>query len=191
MWDLAFSETFGAPYDPHSFANNFRTWGGYAAGVSGVSGDRVTEGFVLKEPATNETLFQMISDVLVSTDEALRQQQWTDILTVLHEQVVFVPISFLVNVAVVSDRYENFGFGAQQWELPVHTMVDRELLAQQQKPGLSAGAIAAIVVCSVLCVLMLAALALLVWRERRGRPVFMPLLDEAGLPNKDMEMVGP
>ncbi len=38
---------------------------------------------------------------------------WQRILTVIHEQVIMAPLSYLVNVAVLRDRFENFEFGHQ------------------------------------------------------------------------------
>eukprot|EP00877_Chromochloris_zofingiensis_P012495 jgi/Chrzof1/749/Cz01g27080.t1 len=187
-WDLAFTKTSGTPYDPHSYAVEFKTWGAHVKGLSGLSGARLTEGFQLAVPATNDSLSERISAVLLTTNEADRSEQWADILTILHEQAVFMPLSYMVNVAIVNKRYENFQFGAQQWDLPLHKLVDSQLLRQgAPKPAIGAGAIAAIVICGTLALLAVAGVVFLVVRERRGRPVFQPLIDTTNYTGKDLE----
>ena len=108
-------------------------------------------------------------------------------------QAVMAPLSYLVNIAVVRDRFENFRFGSQQFDMPVHNIVDRTMLQQQPADTsnagrtssgggkqISGGAIAAIVVCSVVALVGIMVVAFLVHREKRGRPVFSPLLDAGG-----------
>jgi hypothetical protein len=144
----------------------------------------------------------MVSDVLLTTDETSRKKHWADILTVLHEQAVFLPISYLVNVAIYDEiRYKNFAFGAQQYDVPVYRMIDSEKLELESAAlasagganaaaksghgggvggsGLSAGAVAGIVVSlAVVAAVAVAAVVVLVAREKKGNPIFTPLLSD-------------
>ena len=150
----------------------------------------------IQVPANNATLYKMVSSVLLTTDEPSRKRQWADILTVLHEQAVFLPISYLVNVAIFDERYKNFAFGAQQYDLPVHRLIDSERVLQETAAvaasakaaagaahggsggsGLSGGAVAGIVISlAVVAAVAVAAVAVLVLREKKGNPIFTPLL---------------
>ncbi len=194
-WDILFTETLGMPYDPHSTASYWRTWGGHKVGLSGLSAQRITEGITLSAPASNETLFAMIDDVLTTMDESARAALWAKILTVVHEQAMFVPLSYFINVAIINNRYKNFAFGGQQWDLPLYRIVDSQMLgaAARSQPKLSSGAIAAVTICGAIALLGLSAVAVLVVRERRGRPVFTPFEEEplrSGSSRSSMKGVG-
>ena len=69
-FNLAFSETWGSPYDPQAFASS---WGtpdeAYHVALDG-----------LKEPYTKDVLLGKISDVLTMESEAEREEAWTEIL---------------------------------------------------------------------------------------------------------------
>eukprot|EP00877_Chromochloris_zofingiensis_P014775 jgi/Chrzof1/9551/Cz04g07170.t1 len=97
-----------------------------------------------------------------------------------------MPLSYMVSVAIVNQRFENFQFGAQQWDVRVHKLVDSQLLGMaSSKPAIGAGAIAAIVICGTLA--LLAGVVFLVVRERKGSPLFQPLIDKTETTSKDLE----
>lgn len=173
---MAFDTSLGLPWDPHSTANYWRTFKSYQFSFANMANASLTEGFTIKHPMNQAKFYESISKVLVTTDMAERQRLWTMILEAQHEQAVAAPLSYLVNVAVVSDRFENFVFGQQKYDMQLHKLVDKQLVGS--RPGgattLSAGALAGVVVAVVVAVVAMGVIALLVVRERRGKPVFAP-----------------
>lgn len=102
--------SFGPPYDPQSFLSQARkpSHGDY----------RGQEGIPMKAE-----LDQKITQVLQETDEAKRVELWTWILTTLHEQAVYLPISSrnLIEVHNIN-KVGNVGFGATVSEYPIWAM---------------------------------------------------------------------
>lgn len=88
-FDLIFGEAWGVPYDPHTYVGSFRepTHCDYQAQL----------GLPMKK-----TIDENITKVLASTDENTRQQLYKDILTTLHDQAVYFPITYMTNRAVYS-----------------------------------------------------------------------------------------
>lgn len=60
-----------------------------------------------------------IGEVLLTTDETSRQQLYRDILTTLHEQAVYLPISYSTNVAVMHKELSGFEFMPQANQVPL------------------------------------------------------------------------
>lgn len=183
---LAFDTTLGVPWDPPTTAAYWRVYGSFVNAFAKMSDRSPTpEGFTLKHPMNFTQFGNLVGDVLVSTTEVQRQSLWAKIYTVVHEQAILAPLSYLVNVAVVRDRFENFVFGYQQYDMQLHKLVDRELLGAAANanvatsPQLSKGAIAAIVVCSIAAATAIAFVAFLVHRERSGKPMFSRLIEES------------
>jgi hypothetical protein len=190
---MAFDTSLGLPWDPHSTANYWRTFKSYQFSFTNMANASLTEGFTIKHPMSQAAFYEQIGKVLVTTDMGERQRLWTMILEAQHEQAVAAPLSYLVNVAVVSDRFENFVFGQQKYDMQLHKLVDKQLVGS--RPGgaaaLSTGAVAGIVVAVVVAVIAVGVIALLVVRERRGRPVFAPYVPmDEGLPNGQVGQAG-
>ena len=102
--------SFGPPYDPQSFLSQARkpSHGDY----------RGQEGIPMKAE-----LDQKITQVLQETDEAKRVELWTWILTTLHEQAVYLPISGRNLIEVHNtNKVGNVGFGATVSEYPIWSM---------------------------------------------------------------------
>ena len=82
-FNLCFSETWGPPYDPHSYAASWKSPDeAHYAALQG-----------LPAPNTQEKLSNDISAVLVEENLQTREQKWKDILTALHEQAIDLPFS--------------------------------------------------------------------------------------------------
>ncbi len=194
---MAFDTSLGLPWDPHSTANYWRNFKSYQFSFTNMANASLTEGFTIKHPMSQAKFYESIGQVLVTTVMAERQRLWTMILEAQHEQAVASPLSYLVNVAVVSDRFENFVFGQQKYDMQLHKLVDKQLVGS--RPGgaaaLSTGAVAGIAVAVVVAVVAIGLVALLVVRERRGKPVFAPYVPMDESPtngevasNKDVKM---
>lgn len=105
---LIFGDTWGAPYDPHSFVGSMR--------VPAHADFQAQRGLPMKAE-----IDARIGSVLVSTDEEARQALYRDILTTLHEQAVYLPLSYLTAMAV-SRGVDGVGFGASAYEIPFGAM---------------------------------------------------------------------
>ncbi|KEQ22145.1 nickel ABC transporter substrate-binding protein [Paenibacillus tyrfis] len=108
-FDLLFWNTYGAPYDPHSFVStNYEPGYGIFESQQGLS-------------MKNE-LHQQMKDVLLTVDEKERQKLYNSIFTTLHEQAVYLPISYLTNIAVYPKYVKGLKFPAHRDETPFDTL---------------------------------------------------------------------
>ena len=80
-FDITFNISWGSPYDPQSFLAGMRmpVYGDYAA----------QQGLEQKEQI-DETILK----ALTSTDENERQEYYTYVLTTLHEEAVYIPLTY-------------------------------------------------------------------------------------------------
>ena len=108
-FNMIFSETWGAPYDPHTVVGSMRepSHADFQA-QSGLSMKKELDG--------------KISQVLVSTDEKARQDLYRDVLTTLHEQAVYLPISYITNLSVSQQNLTGVSFLPTQYEIPFANM---------------------------------------------------------------------
>jgi nickel transport system substrate-binding protein len=106
---MTFNETWGAPYDPHSFVSSMR--------VPSHADYQAQLGLAQKAEVDAK-----IGEVLVSTDRAKRQRLYTEILTLLHEQAVYLPISYQVGTIVHRPDLTGVTYGATAWEFPFEKM---------------------------------------------------------------------
>lgn len=86
-FDLIVSETWGNQYDPHSMVASYRE--------PSHADFRAQEGLPNKKE-----LDKTITDLLVETDETKRQEMYTEVLTSLQEQAVYLPICCTKTVLV-------------------------------------------------------------------------------------------
>ena len=108
-YDLVFSETWGAPYDPHSYV---KSW---------ASPDEAHYS-ALPTAGIDRVAFEaQVDAVLSEMDETERQSKWTALLSEIHYDVLHVPlwgkrIPSLINNA----RLSGYVPGAQQYDYPLH-----------------------------------------------------------------------
>ena len=105
-FNLIFSDTLGTPYDPHSLCSSMRkpSHADYQA-QSGLS--------------MKSDIDKKIGEVLLSTDEKTRQEMYSYILSTLHEQAVYLPISYRTNMAVYHKKLSDFQFLSTQYDVPL------------------------------------------------------------------------
>lgn len=108
-FNLIYSDTWGAPYDPHSLVGSMRepAHADYQAQL----------GLPMKAD-----IDRLATNVLVSTDEAKRQEMYRQIFTTLHEQAVYLPLSYLTNIAVYPKNVTGVAFMGSQYEIPFVNM---------------------------------------------------------------------
>lgn len=104
-FDMVFNICWGMPYDPQSSLAAMRApvYGDYAAQLG------------LEDKADID---QAITDILVSTDETKRQELYTFVLTRLHEDAVYIPLTYECNKAIYRSDLQGFHFTQTQYEVP-------------------------------------------------------------------------
>lgn len=104
-FEMNFFSNYGAPYDPHSFVNVV-----------------ATEGFGFNEAISaypnKAEILSKIAKVTQTTDEAERQQLYSEILGSLQEQGAILPISYIKKIAIYKKDISNFTFPANRDEHP-------------------------------------------------------------------------
>jgi ABC-type transport system substrate-binding protein len=111
-FNLCFSETWGPPYDPHSYASSWKSPDeAHYAALKG-----------MQAPVTQEKLTTDITSVMLAENLPARQAQWKTILTSLHEQAIDLPFSGKRIPTVLSTRLAGYLPGQQQFDYPVHSL---------------------------------------------------------------------
>jgi len=96
-FEMIFGEGWGAPYDPHSYVSSMRAPSHFDY--------QAQLGLPMKK-----TIDEKIGQVLVTTDEKQRQDLYNYILGTLHDQAVYLPISYVTNKAVFSKNITGVKF---------------------------------------------------------------------------------
>ncbi|CAH1667151.1 Ni(2(+)) ABC transporter periplasmic binding protein [Hyphomicrobiales bacterium] len=109
---MIFNRTWGAPYDPHAFVSSMRvpSHADYQAQLG------------LPDKAEIDA---KIGRVLISTDETARRQLYKDILTRLHEEAVYLPLTYVTAIAVAKPKVGKIPFGAMSSEIPFEEFVPK------------------------------------------------------------------
>lgn len=108
-FELAYSLSWGAPYDPQSFLSSWRepAHGDYQAQL-GIEGKAEIDA--------------AIGRYLIENDEAKRNAILRELLVRIHDSAVYLPISYSRTKAVHSMKLENVGFAVTQYEIPFEKM---------------------------------------------------------------------
>ena len=108
-FDMVFNICWGMPYDPQSSLAAMRApvYGDYAAQLG------------LEDKAEID---KASTDILTSTDEAERQELYTFVLTRLHEDAVYIPLTYECNKALYTSELQGVHFGTDQYDVPFADM---------------------------------------------------------------------
>ena len=108
-FDMVFNICWGAPYDPQSSLAAMRqpVYGDYAAQLG------------LED---KKEIDKAITDILTSTDEEKRQELYTFVLTRLHEDAVYIPLTYECNKAIYRSNLDGVHFTQTQYEVPFADM---------------------------------------------------------------------
>ncbi len=108
-FDMQYSLSWGAPYDPQSYFSSWRipAHGDYQAQIG-----------LPDKPIIDKE----ITALMTEPDEARRQELTTDILKRIHASAVYVPVSFSRTKAVHSSGLHGVTFAVSQYEIPFETM---------------------------------------------------------------------
>ncbi|WP_026014081.1 nickel ABC transporter substrate-binding protein [Pseudomonas psychrophila] len=106
---MIFADTWGAPYDPHSFVSSMR-YAGHADYMA-------QRGLPMKDAIDHK-----IAEVFAQTDETQRAEGYREILSTLHDQAVYLPISHLTAISVSGKNVDNVQFGSTLFDVPFEVM---------------------------------------------------------------------
>lgn len=108
-FDMIFNICWGSPYDPQSSlaAMRQRVYGDYAA----------QQGLHDKKE-----IDEAITKILLSVDEKERQTLYNFVLTRLHDDAVYIPLTYECNKAVYTADLKNVQFAQTQYEVPFWLM---------------------------------------------------------------------
>ncbi len=108
-FDMVFNICWGMPYDPQS---------SLAAMRAPVYGDFAAQ----QGLADKKEIDQAITDILTTTDEEERQELYRFVLTRLHEDAVYIPLTFECNKALYTKNIQGVHFGTDQYDVPFSDM---------------------------------------------------------------------
>jgi nickel transport system substrate-binding protein len=105
-FNLTFNDTWGVPYDPHMF-------------VRTMIGENQLGYYVQKGTAISSQFTANIEKVIRTTAESERRELYEAILKGIHEEAMFIPISYRTNYLVANDRVKELQFTPHQYEVPL------------------------------------------------------------------------
>ena len=105
-FDMVFNICWGTPQSSLA-AMRQRVYGDYAAQLG------------LNDKAEID---EAITKILVSTDDTKRQELYTFVLTRLHEDAVYIPLTYECNKAIYTSKLKNVNFTQTQYEVPFAEM---------------------------------------------------------------------
>ena len=108
-YNVMLNYSWGAPWDPHAYINAMATV------AENVNPDYEAQ---LGLPMKKE-LDAKIHQVLVESDPQKVEELYKEILTTLHEQAVYVPLTYQSIIAVYRDNLTGVRFMPQEYELPL------------------------------------------------------------------------
>ena len=108
-FDMVFNICWGMPYDPQSSLAAMRApvYGDYAAQQG------------LEDKAEID---EAITKILTSTDETERQELYKSVLTNLHEDAMYLPLTYECNKALYTSALHGVHFGNDQYDVPFADM---------------------------------------------------------------------
>ena len=108
-FDMVFNICWGMPYDPQSSLAAMRApvYGDYAA---------------QQGPEDKAQIDEAITNILTSTDEVQRQELYDFVLTRLHEDAVYIPLTYECNKALYTSELQGVHFGTDQYDVPFGDM---------------------------------------------------------------------
>ncbi|WP_339388783.1 nickel ABC transporter substrate-binding protein, partial [Vibrio caribbeanicus] len=108
-FDLSFNISWGTPYDPQSFLGSMR---------KPVYGDYIAQQGIPEKAQIDENILKALS----STNEADRQKHYSYVLKTLHDQAIYIPITYEQNRAIFNQKVNQVGFNPSQFEIPLQKM---------------------------------------------------------------------
>ena len=108
-FDLQYSLSWGAPYDPQSYLSSWRipAHGDYQSQIG---------------LADKAHIDATITALMTEADEKKRAAMVRDVLTRITDAAVYIPVSYSRTKAVYSNRIKDVSFAVTQYEIPFEKM---------------------------------------------------------------------
>lgn len=107
-YELLFNQTWGLAYDPQSTISAFTAESSYLHTTKGIH--------------QADELYGKINEVMVSKDEQSRQALYREILTIVHDEAVFIPLTNGIVTIIAPKDLKHISFKQTQYELPFEKM---------------------------------------------------------------------
>lgn len=107
-YDLLFNQTWGLAYDPQSTISAFTSEAAYLHTTRGIT--------------QADELYKKIGEVTVSLDEGRRKSLYADIMTIIHDEAVFIPLTNGGITVIAPKNLKGISFKQTQFELPFEKM---------------------------------------------------------------------
>ena len=108
-FDMVFDISWGTPYDPQSFLSGMKL---------PVYGDYMAQQGLKEKPQIDAS----ISKALISTDEKERQDLFRYVLETLHNEAVYIPLTYERNRAIAVKTLKGIEFAPSQFDIPFEKM---------------------------------------------------------------------
>jgi nickel transport system substrate-binding protein len=108
-FDLQYSLSWGTPYDPQSYLSSWRI---------PAHGDYQAQKGIAKKAWLDET----IGKILVEHDKENRQKMYDEILTYVHDESIYLPLTYSRTKAVHVANLKGVAFNPSQYEIPFEKM---------------------------------------------------------------------
>ena len=108
-FDLQYSLSWGTPYDPQSYLSSWRipAHGDYQAQVG---------------MEKKEWVDKTITDLMIEPSKEKRTEMYKEVLTYIHDEAVYIPISYSRTKAVHIKALKGVTFNPSQYEIPFEKM---------------------------------------------------------------------
>ena len=110
-YDLLFNQTWGLAYDPQSTIAGFTSEAAYLHTTKGI--------------ARAEELYESIKQATVTNDDETRRSLYARILSIVHEEAVFIPLTNGSVTIIAPKALQGIAFKQTQYELPFERMYFR------------------------------------------------------------------
>ncbi|MDX8045828.1 nickel ABC transporter substrate-binding protein [Gracilibacillus sp. S3-1-1] len=108
-FDLQYSLSWGTPYDPQSYLSSWRI---------PAHGDYQAQTGLDKKEWLDET----ITNLLIENNEDTRTVMYQDVLTYIHDEAIYIPITYSRTKAVYRPALQGVTFNPSQYEIPFEKM---------------------------------------------------------------------
>ncbi|OCG08759.1 nickel ABC transporter, nickel/metallophore periplasmic binding protein [Gilliamella sp. wkB178] len=108
-FDMVFDISWGMPYDPQSFLASMKL---------PVHGDYMAQQGLAEKAQIDAS----ISKALIATDDKTRQQLYAYVLETLHNEAVYIPLTYERNRAIAIKSLQGIEFAPSQFDIPFTKM---------------------------------------------------------------------
>jgi ABC-type transport system substrate-binding protein len=167
-WDIAYSETWGPSYDAGTKLYDMT----YDDG-SGEADSAATSNLEGISRVDFSSLVRSLSTII---DDDERQAGYTEILELLNEEAIFLPLTHKRNIAVTNTRVSGFQFGSTEFDFPLAQLYPTP--PPSKDDGLTDSELAGVIAGSVGGGILIIFIAVLIAREVQGKPIFYTIISQ-------------